>query len=289
MKTTLYFMQEKYSDIDEFLDKLDEFEGELTVSCSPDDDTPAVVSIGSFLQGFCGNLARYFHEEYHLPIGVLSANGEMMHVFNYACKDGYRYYFDVRGVTDDWDAFIAPFQQNGLHFETAEEHYGSAEIPANFFPEDEISAAMIQWLLHQRTEELKLEELAKGLMFLQYGGNVYVRQDEPFTFEKSLFYSEFEVMIDPEGNIVKALPSHQEFLINKCMERLGFNRDLLMAACPPEYYFDFMRWLIPMSGGWIPVWNVGVMDYPVTKKQLAALKKLKLHGFYKGTLPPVQA
>lgn len=80
-------------------------------------------------------------------------------------------------------------------------------------------------------------------------------------------------MIDPEGVIVWALPSHQEFLIYKAMVRFGYSREVLMAACPPEFYYDFLRWLIPMSGGWIPVWKQGVMDYPVTKKQHAALKK----------------
>jgi len=275
--------------MDDFLQAMDQIESELPVSCSASSDEPAVVSIGSFLQGFCGNLARHFHDKYNLPIGVLSVNGEMFHVFNYVTKDETRYYLDVRGVTDEWDCFIAPFQQKEIKFEDAEEFYGQPELPANVFPEDAISDAMLDWLLEKNGEDLKLDQLAESLLSIKYEWtSIYDRPDEPFLAEKESLYGEFEVMIDPDGNVVKALPSHQEFLIMKSMIRYGYSRELLMAACPPEYHYDFMKWLIPMSGGWIPVWNIGIMDYPVTKKQLAVLKKLKVMGFYRGTLPPVQ-
>lgn len=275
--------------MDDFLRAMDQIEAELPVSCSASSDDPAVVSIGSFLQGFCGNLARYFHDKYNLPIGVLSVNGEMFHVFNYVTKDETRYYLDVRGVTDEWDCFIALFQQDDVQFESAEEFYGQPELPANVFPEDAISDAMLDWLLEKNGEDLKLDQLAESLLSIKYEWtSIYDRPDEPFLAEKESLYGEFEVMIDPDGNVVKALPSHQEFLIMKSMIRYGYSRELLMAACPPEYHYDFMKWLIPMSGGWIPVWNIGIMDYPVTKKQLAVLKKLKVMGFYRGTLPPVQ-
>lgn len=290
MKTTLYFVQERYQNMDDFLLALDQVESELPASCSGSSYDPAVVSIGSFLQGFCGNLARYFHAKYGLPIGILSVNGEMFHIFNYVTKGEIRYYLDVRGVTDEWDCFIAPFQQDEAQFESAEEFYGQSELPSDVFPEDTISDAMLNWLLEKNSKDLNLDQLAKSLLFIQYGQvPIYQRPDEPFLPDENTMYGEFEVMIDPEGNIVKALPSHQEFLIMKSMILHGYSRELLMAACPPAYYYDFMRWLIPMSGGWIPVWNIGVMDYPVTKKQLAALKKLKVMGFYRGKLPPVQA
>lgn len=112
----------------------------------------------------------------------------------------------------------------------------------------------------------------------------------PFDIErhKSLpYHTPIEVMIGPSGDISYAFPSHQEFLINKAMKKNGWTREQLMDACPPAYFFDFMRWLIPESGGFIPVWEIGVLDYPLTKPQQAALRKLKLHGLYRGLIPNV--
>lgn len=102
------------------------------------------------------------------------------------------------------------------------------------------------------------------------------------------YHLKLEVMISPEGEIQYALPSHQEFLIKKAMELHGWTRDELMAACPPEYYFDFIAWLIPQSGGFIPVWEEGVLRYPVTPKQKAALRMLKMAGLFHGVIPPLR-
>lgn len=110
----------------------------------------------------------------------------------------------------------------------------------------------------------------------------------PFDIErhKSLpYHIGLEAMISSDGQIEYALPSHQEFLIKKARERNGWTRQELMDACPPEYYFDFMTWLIPQSGGYIPVWESCILNYPLTKPQLAALRRLKLAGLYKGYIP----
>lgn len=291
MKTGYYFKQEAYgNDMNGFLAYLDSIESELPVSCSLATNEPAVVSIGSFLQGFCGNLARYFQDQYDLQVGVLSVKGEMLHIFNYADINGTRFYLDVRGLTDEWDAFVKPFQQKDGVFQTVLEHYGQNSLPEDVCPEDDISQAMLDWLF-SKNESLRIKELAEWLSFPLFEFLHGNRTDSPFDFEeqkKKPPYEDIELMIDPEGVIVWALPSHQEFLIYKAMVRFGYSREVLMAACPPEFYYDFLRWLIPMSGGWIPVWKQGVMDYPVTKKQHAALKKLKLAGFFRGTLPQVQ-
>lgn len=290
MKTGLYFVQEKFQGrMQEFIGSLDSIEEELSVSCSEQENDPAVVSIGSFLQGFCGNLASYFHERNGLPVGVLTAEGEMVHVFNYANRNGTRYYLDVRGMTNEWDSFVEIFERENMEFHTAEKYYGSEVAPSDIFPEDDISRAMIEWLFTEKNESLRLNDLALWLgnqFFL-----VWPRADEPYDIEerkKLPAYESNEVMISPNGAIVYAHPSHQEFLIQKAMERTGFSREVLMAACPPQYYFDFMEWLIPQSGGWIPVWDRGVLDHPVTQKQLAALKKMKINGFFKGKLPNLQ-
>lgn len=46
-----------------------------------------------------------------------------------------------------------------------------------------------------------------------------------------------------------------------------------------------VAWLIPQSGGFIPVWEEGVLRYPVTQKQKAALRTLKMAGLYRGGIP----
>lgn len=110
----------------------------------------------------------------------------------------------------------------------------------------------------------------------------------PFSIElhKSMpYHLNLEVMISPDGLIEYALPSHQEFLIKKAMKANNWTRDELMAACPPEYYFDFMSWLIPHAGGYVPVWEVGVLNYPLTKEQVGALRRLKMAGLYRGYIP----
>lgn len=111
--------------------------------------------------------------------------------------------------------------------------------------------------------------------------------DLPFdiTRHKSIPHLSLEVMIAPDGTISYALPSHQEFLIAEAMVRNGWTRQELMDACPKEYYGNFMNWLIPQSGGFVPVWDVGVLEYPLTKKQVGALRQLKMAGLYRGFIP----
>ena len=110
----------------------------------------------------------------------------------------------------------------------------------------------------------------------------------PFDIERhksAPYHIALEVMISPEGDVAYALPSHQEFLIAKAMEINNWSRDELMEKCPPEYYADFMTWLIPRAGRYVPVWKCGVLRYPLTSKQISALKKLKLAGLYRGYVP----
>ena len=102
---------------------------------------------------------------------------------------------------------------------------------------------------------------------------------------KAARYLDLESMVAPNGTAVYALPSHQEFLIKRAMELHHWTREALMDACPPEFYGDFMRWLIPLAGGWIPVWPIGILDYPLTRPQVGLLRRLKLAGLYRGHIP----
>lgn len=110
----------------------------------------------------------------------------------------------------------------------------------------------------------------------------------PFSIElhKSVpYHVSLEAVISPEGEIEYAMPSHQEYLIAKAMERNGWSRQELMDACPPEFYFDFLNWLIEQSGGYIPVWEMFTVNREITAKQAAALRKLKLAGLFAGKIP----
>ena len=109
----------------------------------------------------------------------------------------------------------------------------------------------------------------------------------PFSIErfKMLPYNtELEVMIGKDGTVYYARPSHQEFLIEKAVEKEKCTRDELFDMCPAEYHCRFMNWLIDISGGFIPVWRKFFVANELTKEQQNALKKLKLAGLYKGNI-----
>lgn len=109
----------------------------------------------------------------------------------------------------------------------------------------------------------------------------------PFDIElhKQIFIDYLEVMIDTDGIVHYAVPSHQEFLISKTMERNHWTREELKNACPKEMYGRFLEWLISQSGGYIPVWKNFVLNYPLNTKQVSTLSKLKSAGLFSGMIP----
>lgn len=113
----------------------------------------------------------------------------------------------------------------------------------------------------------------------------------PFDIElhKRTFIDYFEVMLDVEGVVHYAVPSHQEFLIQKAMERNHWTREQLIAACPPEMQGWFLEWLIHESGGYIPVWQNFVLDYPLNAAQALSLSRLKAEGLFRGDVPGAKA
>ena len=162
MRNGFYILQEQYKgDTSGFLKALDNIEAELPIRIDASGDL-ATVSVGSFLQGFCGELAKYFHRECSLPIGILydsdGAGMELLHVFNVFTEGSTTYYLDARGITDDLDLFEQPFTgPNELKIVSPN---SEAEAKALFrdewdFPEDNISDAMIRWLLTSFPENYK--------------------------------------------------------------------------------------------------------------------------------------
>lgn len=103
---------------------------------------------------------------------------------------------------------------------------------------------------------------------------------------KQKYINYLEVMIDRSGKVVYAVPSHQEKAIEMACKELEVSRDALSRMTPPEYYFDWMTWLLRQSGA-MAVWNNGYICEEPTKEQYATLRRLKMNGVYKGILPKI--
>lgn len=101
---------------------------------------------------------------------------------------------------------------------------------------------------------------------------------------RKTYINYLEVMIKEDGEIVYAVPSHQEMASALACERLRVSKEELLAACPSEYYCDYMTWLLSISGA-IAVWTGYCIAPHATKKQIRSLKRLKLAGLYKGPVP----
>lgn len=101
---------------------------------------------------------------------------------------------------------------------------------------------------------------------------------------KKHFVNYLEVMIDENGKVHYAVPSHQEWAIAEACKRLGVTRKQLGDMTPPEFYFDWLNWLLAQCKG-VAVWEDFYIAPEVNKRQYAALRRLKLGGVYKGNLP----
>lgn len=91
-----------------------------------------------------------------------------------------------------------------------------------------------------------------------------------------------EVLIENNGHVLYAVPSHQELAIRLACEEKGWTREELNAACPREYYLDFMPWLLGLTGA-VSVWNDMYVGKP-NDSQMETLRQLKDAGLYKGTI-----
>lgn len=108
----------------------------------------------------------------------------------------------------------------------------------------------------------------------------------PFDLEthKANFINYLEVVILEDGTVEYAVPSHQEKAIRIGMEKTGQDRDTFYNSCPPEYYFDVMKWL-SMVTGVVFVWNDGIMGTP-NLNQCKKLNELHEAGVYHGPVMP---
>lgn len=109
----------------------------------------------------------------------------------------------------------------------------------------------------------------------------------PFDFQKhkETFKNYLEVVIDENGVVMYAVPSHTKKLELLAQQKLGFsNTREVSDACPKSMYCDYVRWLCDVSGA-VAVWDGFCVYHTINRKQMAALRKLKMMGLYQGVLP----
>jgi len=152
MKNGFYHLQDEYvGSIPAFMDALDEIDANIPVQFKSGESITAPVSVASFMLGFCGELAMYFHRKYGFEIGLLLDGDDLHHVFNVISPSpSQRYFLDARGITDDISLFLEPYALFPVKCLYAKDiDTAKALVPDEqwYFPEDEISDAMIRWLL----------------------------------------------------------------------------------------------------------------------------------------------
>ena len=93
-----------------------------------------------------------------------------------------------------------------------------------------------------------------------------------------------EVIIDNKGKVHYAVPSHQEKLIRVACDKFNCTREQLNEMCPPEYYFDFLQWLL-IQTDCVSVWTQFIQYHKLYKAQYETLQTLKSCGAYEGIMP----
>lgn len=99
---------------------------------------------------------------------------------------------------------------------------------------------------------------------------------------KAKYINYLEVLIEEDGHVLYAVPSHQELAISLACKAKHWSRDQLNQHCPPERYFDFLPWVLSLTNA-ILVWNTTYMGN-ANKAQINTLKRLKKAGLYKGNI-----
>lgn len=101
---------------------------------------------------------------------------------------------------------------------------------------------------------------------------------------KATFINYLEVVITADGKIHYAVPSHQQFLLNRLMKERNLTRQELDDLCPEKYHFDYNRWLAQEYEA-VLVYNKGFQGDP-NDEQLDALQMLKDEGLLDTVVPP---
>lgn len=116
--------------------------------------------------------------------------------------------------------------------------------------------------------------------------NVKYDLHSPFDIEEHLrhYIHYFEAILFPDGHVEYAVPSHQEKLIAIACDMLKVDRDTLNNMCPPEYYFDVIKWLC-IQTGCIALWETSmIIGKHITQAQYHMLEKLQEATIFLGSL-----
>lgn len=109
---------------------------------------------------------------------------------------------------------------------------------------------------------------------------------------KLTFIDYLEVVISPDGIVEYAVPSHLEKLLKIFMEQEHITDRAVAVKTIEDRDTDMDGPLISLTKltGYISVWNEAyTCGMSPTKKQLAALRTLKLNGLYSGSLNDLYA
>lgn len=116
--------------------------------------------------------------------------------------------------------------------------------------------------------------------------NYDIHSDFDIEKHKQTFIDYLEVLILHDGSIVYAVPSHVAKAEQICCDKFKVSRDeLICKLCPEDMCGDYIKWLLNMISA-VAVWNRTYIcgDKGLNIKQRAQLKRLKLHGLYKGAI-----
>lgn len=127
-----------------------------------------------------------------------------------------------------------------------------------------------------------MNEFYDQLFTKEEGYSVYSEFDLKKHKEKYINY--LEVIIDKDGTVHYAVPSHMEKLIRMACEQLQVTREGLNKKVPKKYYCDMLPWLCMVTGA-LSVWTNGIEYYSITEKHYETLLKLQEADLYKGILP----
>lgn len=105
--------------------------------------------------------------------------------------------------------------------------------------------------------------------------------NSPFDLEthKKTFTNYLEVIIDSEGNVTYAVPSHQQAMIRIATEKLNVTKERLFEMYASSRC-DTIEWLSGITGC-ISVWFGNYVGEP-NEKQLELLRKFREEGIYIG-------
>lgn len=107
----------------------------------------------------------------------------------------------------------------------------------------------------------------------------------PFDIEthRETFVNYLEVVIDQDGMVHYAVPSHQMYMLDRLVEKWGITRRQVSDRCPEDRYFDFDCWLMEESGVML-VWTDFYKTVGMNEKQYHTMKRLSESGLFKGTI-----